>query len=272
MLLPLVAALALTAPDAPAKKPSLLLLPIDARNGVSPDLAEQLVPALGAELARRFPVRVTTYKEIQGAITNEQLKQVANCDNVSCVAEIAGALNTDQIVAGTLGKFGDAYLLSLARVAAGNVEPLARVSRRYSSGRVEQILDDLPNIADELMGLPASAPLAMPEPPPAAPATPAPAPGEKPGLRPAKIGAWSAAGVGAALGALALLGGVALGLVGAGIVAHDASLGGRPGKHAIDAVEGLGADVAGVGAVVLGGVALVILVVAVGAFAASWVL
>ena len=64
----------------------------------------------------------------------EQMKQSMGCDDVSCLAEIGGALGVDYIVSGSILMLGDAYVtqLQLMNIRQGRAD--GRVSREYSGG------------------------------------------------------------------------------------------------------------------------------------------
>ncbi len=71
-------------------------------------------------------------QEIKQMLAFESQKQLLGCDEVSCLAEIGGALGADFLVTGQISLVGDAYILQLqlANIAMAKIE--ARVSREYS--------------------------------------------------------------------------------------------------------------------------------------------
>lgn len=136
---------------AAAPKVSLLVMPLEALAGVEPDLARQLTTVLVAEASRVHGVTVQSYREIQGALSQEQLKQAMGCDSASCAAELAGALNTDQIIIGSLGYVGQSFMLSLSRITAGG-QTVGRTITRYPRTDEEALMDGVPEVVRELMG------------------------------------------------------------------------------------------------------------------------
>src|SRR5689334_5362356 len=103
---------------------SVLLMPLEAK-GVSKDLADQVTSLLAIEMLHRGGVQVVTLREVEGAMSREQIQQMSGCDSVSCMSEIAGALHTDQVVMGTLGVVGATHLLTLSRFRARDVKVAA---------------------------------------------------------------------------------------------------------------------------------------------------
>jgi len=146
-------AIAAAAPSTQAS--SVVIMPIEARAGVKPDLAEQVTAAFVPHAARATTARVTSFAEIRGAMSQEQLRQVAGCNATNCAADIAGALDADEIVLGTLGRVGDSFLLNLSRVQARTTLVVARATERFPAANETAILDRLPAVATALFGTPA---------------------------------------------------------------------------------------------------------------------
>jgi hypothetical protein len=134
----------------PGKVITVLVLPLEAKSGVARDTADQVTSALAAQAGAVPGFRVLALAEIEGTMSQEQLRQVAGCNTASCAAEIAGSLNTDEIVMGTFGRFGNAYLLTLSRVNGRTATTLRRVSHKIPGDKLESTLDDLPRLVDEL--------------------------------------------------------------------------------------------------------------------------
>ena len=176
--------LAATVTAAAAQPTSVMILPLEAKEGVSRDAADQLSSAMAAHASTLPGLKVVTYREVESTLSQEQVRQVAGCGSVSCAAEIAGALNTNAIVMGSFGRFGADYLLTLSLVSARDAVVTGRSVRRFPGKQMEAVLDAIPQITAELFGkmLPpeafaATQPAQTTQPPPSvavAPATPVP--------------------------------------------------------------------------------------------------
>lgn len=125
----LSALLFVLAAQAPAT--SVVIMPVEPLAGVTPDLATQITQLVATEAGNAKGYSVRSFREVQGAMSAEQMRQAAACDSVGCAAEIAGALNSDQIVIGTLGKVGRSFVLTLTRVVARNATPAARIGENF---------------------------------------------------------------------------------------------------------------------------------------------
>ncbi len=94
--------------------PSVAVMPLSNRNGVSADAASLVTENLVDELRRSSVFhRVTSWPELQALLSLDQTRQLANCDETSCVTEIMGSLNVDYAVLGTLGKLGRHWLVNV---------------------------------------------------------------------------------------------------------------------------------------------------------------
>jgi len=155
-------------PTSPAmpRKTSVMILPIAARGGVSRDVAELITSALAIEAGRTPGFEVRSFRELEAAVSQEQLRQVAGCDAVSCAAELAGALDVDQIIVGNIGAVGDELLVTLTRVAARDSSVQGRAFYRAPSYAPKYFLDLLPFIVSDLFLLPRPPRNLPPIPPP----------------------------------------------------------------------------------------------------------
>lgn len=138
---------------AQATEQRVLIVPLQPRGGVTVDEADVLTGLVASYSAKVPGYHVTSLADVEGAMSQEQLRQVAGCDSASCAAEIAGALNVDQLVLGTLGKLNGSYVLSLSRVRARDSHNAARISRVFTSLTPEVLTQELPLAVHELFSL-----------------------------------------------------------------------------------------------------------------------
>lgn len=269
LALVLVLLSAAPAPPSPAADTAIpvLFMPLVGKGGVPADVVDQFGAALVAEAAKVKGYRMLSVREVEGLLTQEQMKQNAGCSDQSCALELAGALNTREVVLGSLGVLDREYLVTLSRLDTKTAQVLGRVSERVKDLSLSGALDRIPGMVATLFG---TAPLA--EPAAVKPAEPTPPP---PQASPLRLPLRVAGGVGAALGAALLV--VALGALGsvAASNVYDVALGYNP--LAQDSVHHVTAPVAmvlngvlgvGAGALVL---ALLAGVVGLALLISSWV-
>ncbi len=93
--------------------------------GVAVDLAASETGLLAQELDELQIFKVLSREDIKNMLRFEQDKQRLGCDGSgACAAELGSALNVEYLVAGSLGKLGDTWVLNLtlSNVHDGSVE------------------------------------------------------------------------------------------------------------------------------------------------------
>jgi hypothetical protein len=118
----------------------IVVLDVKPRVGVSNELAQAVTDDVVVEIRKRAKgISVVGAEEIRSMLGHEQERQKMGCQEVSCLAEIGGAMGAATLVIGTLARFGTTYLLTLQVV---NVRA-ARVEREASlkiSGKNDESL------------------------------------------------------------------------------------------------------------------------------------
>lgn len=250
-LLVVAAALAAAEP-APATTMSVLVLPVQIEQNVPAALGKQVTAVLVHSAGTVPGYRVIAFSEVEATLGVEASRQLTGCSTDGCAAEIAGALNTDQVITGSMGKLGDSYILSLTRVQARDARVLGRAQRMFSIRIEEDIADNMPGAVAQLFGTAA--------PRGASPAQQGTATAAsrvfRDVLRRLVLPLRIAGAVGLTAGGLAAAGAIIPGLVAAGATAHDLALGGRYPMHKIHVNEAIAADVALGVALVLAGAVL----------------
>jgi hypothetical protein len=136
-------------PSGPLKK--LLVLPLQARVGVEAKKAAVMGDLLNAE-ARKIPgYAVMTQEDIEKLLTVEMRKQLMGCSEGSCMAELGGSLNADEVLYGSVGRLGGTELvLGLSRLDARSSGVLGSESERLSGADDALILDHVPVLLKRL--------------------------------------------------------------------------------------------------------------------------
>jgi TolB-like protein len=113
---PLLLVALLLVTDTPAAAPpapvTVAVLDLKAR-GVPDGLAGAVMDVVTEEVARQPRFKVMSRKEMESMLNQQAREQLLGCDSTSCLAEIAGALNAELLVAGEVGRLGDGFILGL---------------------------------------------------------------------------------------------------------------------------------------------------------------
>lgn len=113
-----------------------LVLPL-APKRVDPMLAETLSGIVASQLARRDELKVVTLETVEAITQMEVLKDAAGCDDLGCAAEIAGALDADRVLMGSVGRVASGYSIILRWIDANNSETLEVESDLVPGGEAE---------------------------------------------------------------------------------------------------------------------------------------
>lgn len=118
-------------------------------------LRGSLVDALAVELGKQPALKVITKNEIDSMLGLEKVRDAMGCSEVSCYAEIGGALGADRLLSGSLGhtdKPGQAafYSLTLQWLDAKRGEVLRRESISWE-GSAEGLYQQLPAVTLKLV-------------------------------------------------------------------------------------------------------------------------
>ena len=127
------------APSAPSEQAfgdtyriKVAVMQLGASPNIEVGLSDALTQIVPETLEGLGVFKAISTQEIKQMLAFESQKQLLGCNEVSCLAEIGGALGADFLVTGQISLVGDAYILQLqlANIAMAKVE--SRVSREYS--------------------------------------------------------------------------------------------------------------------------------------------
>lgn len=143
-LLTLLACAAPADATPPAPERRLLVMPLQARPGVDPQLARTLSDLLGQE-ARKIPgLTALTQADIEQLLAQETRNQLTGCDSARCFVDIGKALRADEILHGSVGRLGrHEWVLTLTRLETRTAEPLGADAERLSGPSDDTTLDRL---------------------------------------------------------------------------------------------------------------------------------
>jgi hypothetical protein len=140
------------AAEVPRQGHSLAIFALQPKNGVGADVAELVLEQL-VDKVRHAGVfdTVVSAKELESVIAFERQRQLVDCTGESCLAEIAGAFNVEMVLAGSVGKAGNSWILSLKLINARTSRTVGAVSRRITRPGEDALLDSIQPALDELL-------------------------------------------------------------------------------------------------------------------------
>ncbi len=155
---------------------------------------------LAQQLRAPGELEVVTQSELGTILGLERQKQLLGCADASasnCLAELSGALGVDAVIAGSIAKLGNSYVLTVSLVRVLDGKTVASLSEKFQT--TDQVLDWLKTKAPELRAA-AMTLRAKEQPAVSEPSKPAPAAvvSSGPGLSPHRVLPFVLIGVGAA--------------------------------------------------------------------------
>jgi TolB-like protein len=122
------------------ERPTVAVLDLVDKGGGS-ELAVNMGQAIAAELGGLGPFEVVSSEDIRRMISVTIEKQMAGCEDATCLAEVGGALGARYIVSGTLAVLDDQLVLTLQLMDMSQNKVIAREMREMEKGS-ETLLDD----------------------------------------------------------------------------------------------------------------------------------
>lgn len=159
--LPLLLLVAAPASAAEAERPKLLVL--DFRDdGVGASAVRIIHDTLAAHVSKDARLDVISSEDVRRAVERDASRREANCDDESCLAEIAEALGAQLTLYGNAGKLGDLVVVTVSLYDASAGRSVGRENVEVSS--LEALPPALRAAGDRLI-----ARLALTEPPSGSP-------------------------------------------------------------------------------------------------------
>jgi hypothetical protein len=135
---------------APAKELKVVVPGVYAYKGVPEGTSDVLADLLLEALLSRHGIRALGPSDARAMLSAEQQKLLVGCKDESCMTELAGALGADWLIAGTVGKLEDLYVVSLQLIDARKARVTARATANLKS--LKEAPEKLGGLVDKLLG------------------------------------------------------------------------------------------------------------------------
>lgn len=134
------------------KKLKLSFPGVSAGSGAKAEDATALSEFLQSQLVARDVYSVTGASDLTAMLGAERQRALLGCGETasSCMAEIAGALDADRLLTGSLSRLGDTWVLTISLNDLRKGTPLFRSSRRFTGG-LDRSLDAVDPLLDEIL-------------------------------------------------------------------------------------------------------------------------
>lgn len=131
-----------------AVEPIKIAVP-DFQGSVAPEQRQFFVEYFSERLIALGNVQVTTPSQIAAVLGVERQKELLGCSQqVTCTAELAGALGAEVLILGSIAKVGSDFALTVKAIDAKTSQPVAALSGR--GAKEEALLDFLATAARQV--------------------------------------------------------------------------------------------------------------------------
>lgn len=142
------------------KKTSIAVMTLKNSAGISPGEIELLSDRLRAELFKTDMVEVMERDQMQAILKEQGFQQSGACTDEGCMVQMGQMLGVQKLVTGSIGKLGSMYMIN-ARIIDVSSARIVVVVNRDIRGDIEGVVNSLPGVAMELVGLSAPPPKAV---------------------------------------------------------------------------------------------------------------
>lgn len=150
----LCSVLAATAAQAAAARSGrgarIAMLDLTAGRDVDPTVAKSLSEVALTKLQALNMGDCIGWTDIKDLLSLEMEKQLTECANDSCMADIGGALGVEMMISGNISRVGSQYVINLKLFDVRNARALNRISRSVAANE-DALLSNLPDIIAELV-------------------------------------------------------------------------------------------------------------------------
>ena len=133
-----------------AAKPTLVVAPLRALGATKAEAA-LITEEVRTKAGRAGRYTVVSPQDIAAIEKELEAQLAAGCDATACMAELGGALGAQFLIAGSLGKLGKRFVLTLKLVDLEKVRAVRTANQRASS--IKALVDELETAVFELMGV-----------------------------------------------------------------------------------------------------------------------
>ncbi|MEO1171777.1 MAG: PEGA domain-containing protein, partial [Myxococcota bacterium] len=99
--------------------------------GLDEETSKNLTTVLTGSLKQIQGADVVSQEDIRSMLELEATRQSLGCTEMSCIAEVGGALGVDRMISGSVGLMGDRYVVSLRLINPRESKVEARVTESF---------------------------------------------------------------------------------------------------------------------------------------------
>ena len=129
----------------------IAVMDLKAKQGVNPQVTSSLTDLICTQIANIGTHEVIGRDDMQAMLEHIADKQLLECDDTKCLAQVGGALGVEQLLSGNIGMIGTTYLINMKLIDIDNAKVLKRISKEYAgneTGLIQKIKDCVAELYD----------------------------------------------------------------------------------------------------------------------------
>ncbi len=134
------------------QKINVAVMDFTARGGISGEEAATLSDVFQSKLANVKQVTLVDRNRIKSILQEQGFQQSEACSQVECLVEAGRILKVEKMFAGSIGKVGKIYNVTIQLIDVQTAQILQTMSRQHSGDIEELVSDVVPEMADQIAG------------------------------------------------------------------------------------------------------------------------
>lgn len=114
-----------------SEKIKIAVIDLKAKRGIDEMTVSSLTDLICTEIASSGKYTVIGRDDMQAMLEHISDKQLLECDDTKCLAQVGGALGVQRLLSGNIGMIGNTYLINLKLIDIDNVVVMNRISEEY---------------------------------------------------------------------------------------------------------------------------------------------
>lgn len=108
------------------------VMDLKAKSGIDQMTVSSLTDLVCTEIADLGKYEVIGRDDMATMLEHIADRQLLDCDDTQCLAQVGGALGVNQLVSGNVGMVGKTYLINMKLIDIENAKVINRISEKYT--------------------------------------------------------------------------------------------------------------------------------------------
>ena len=130
--------------------PTLIVFEMTPEKGIEKGVTNLLVELIMSEVGKTGRFEVIGQKDIDKMLFWETNKQIKNCNESSCMMQIAGAMGAEYYVESSIGVVGNKYLISMKLIETMQVKIKGRSTRTIDKNE-DKLIEEVRDMVKEML-------------------------------------------------------------------------------------------------------------------------